>query len=281
MSQASVYKRTIPSSSCLAFQTITHDFRSTWHAHPEFEIVYIESGLGCLQYGEQQKQYSQGDILVLGPWVPHEFLEKSSNHQSISLLFNYDFITPGFFDCELTQEIKAFLHKASAGIIFREKMSHAESDIIKLILAKTGLEQAINLLFLLKKLSIQKESDVLSDQPKDPFKHKKYAKLQDILYFINKNAHRKLLVEEVAENFYLSRSHFSRFFYEQTGKNFSQYLLSIRVERACHLLKHTEKSITQISQEVGFDSISSFNRGFLQQKSMSPRNYRKIQQSPS
>lgn len=275
MSQASVYKRTIPSSSCLAFNTIAHEFRSNWHAHPEFEIVYIESGWGCLQYGEQQKQYSKGDILVLGPWVPHEFLEKSKNHNSISLLFNYDFITPGFFDCELTQEIKSFLQKASAGMIFRENMTHAESDIIKLILAGTGLEQAIHLLFLLKKLSLKKELDILANKASDQLGSKKYAKLQDILYFINKNAYRKLLIEEVAETFYMSRSHFSRFFQEQTGKNFSQYLQSIRIERACALLCQTEKNITQISQEVGFDSISSFNRGFSQLKGQAPREYRK------
>ena len=194
-------------------------------------------------------------------------------------MFNYDFIIPGFFDCELTQEIRSFLNKASAGMIFREKMPHTEPDIIKLILSETGLEQAINLLFLLKKLSLQQASDSLAEKTFDQLGSKKYAKLQDILYFIGKNANRKLLIEEVAENFYMSRSHFSRFFQEQTGKIFSHYLLSIRVERACSLLSQTEKSITQISQDVGFESISSFNRGFLQLKNKTPRQYRKAQTS--
>ncbi|QIQ20919.1 AraC family transcriptional regulator [Zophobihabitans entericus] len=275
MPHTDVYKRDIYKNSCLAFKTVTDDFRSTWHAHPEFEIVYIESGFGCLHYGKQQHIYQKGDIFVLGPWVPHEFLEKSKNHHSISLLFNNDFIIPGFLDCELAQEIKAFLNKARMGLVFNAKMEQSETDIIKLVLSQSGLDRAIHLLFLLRKFSEQPVSQVLSNTPEEQCCSKTFAKLQDILAFIHKNAYRKLLLDEVATQFYMSRNHLSRFFTENTGFSFSQYLLKLRIERASELLLKSTKPITHVSEESGFDSISSFNRSFLREKGLSPREFRK------
>lgn len=274
MSYARIYNREIQSNCCLAFKTVTHQFKSFWHSHREFEIVYIESGTGCLQYGQQQKQYNKGDIFLLGPWIPHQFLETSKNHVSISLLFNHDFITPGFLDSALASEINQFLKKTRYGMLFRENMFSAEIDIIKLILAESGLEQAMHLLFLLKRLATHKNINLLLENNNRLLNSKKIAKIQDILAFINSNAHRKLLQNEVAHHFYMSTNYFSRFFHEQSGATFSQYLLTLRIERACELLQKTDIPITQISQDVGFDSLSSFNRYFAKLKNQTPRAFR-------
>lgn len=276
MAQAHILKRDISKNSCLVFKTATHQFKSSWHSHREFEIVYIESGCGSLQYGCQLKEYSRGDLFLLGPWIPHEFLETSNNHISISLLFNHDFIMPGFLDCELAREIKLFLDKTRFGMVFQENRINVEIDIIKLILSESGLEQAINLLFLLKRLSSYEEPNLLVEQQLSHCRlPKQYAKIQDIMQYINRNSNRKLLIDEVASKFYMSNSHFSRLFSQQTGINFTQYLLSLRINKACDLLAQTDLPITHVSQEVGFESLSSFNRTFIKIKGVPPRSFRK------
>ena len=52
------------------------------------------------------------------------------------------------------------------------------------------------------------------------------------------------------------------------------FINSTRIEKACTLLKSTEKSILSISEQVGYHSISSFNRYFIKVMGVSPRAYR-------
>lgn len=274
MSSAKVYKREFSGNDCVAFKTITPKFQSFWHTHQEFELVYIESGNGKLQYGKQQQQYQTGDIFLLGPWVPHEFIENSQYHVSISLLFNQNFIMPGFFDCDMAKNIRQLLDKTSFGILFREKISQREIEIIKTILDQSGLERVITLLTLLNRLSTFQHDNLLTHNITQQTRLKDFAKIQDILSFISKNIQQKLSLNEIAEKFYMSTSHFSRFFQSHTKTTFSQYIIALRIEKACHMLLHSDLPITQISQEIGFDSISSFNRAFSKQTNQTPSKYR-------
>ena len=50
-----------------------------------------------------------------------------------------------------------------------------------------------------------------------------------------------------------------------------------RVREACHLLLYTDRKIADISEEVGFGSIRSFNRAFLKLIDLTPAQYRNIQ----
>ena len=54
-----------------------------------------------------------------------------------------------------------------------------------------------------------------------------------------------------------------------------EYIHSLRVEDAKVLLMQTNQSVTDIAEELGFGSIRTFNRVFLEKTGMSPREYRK------
>ena len=270
-----VFTRLLPRNSCLAFQTITDDFHSDLHMHSEFEIVYIKSGSGLFQYGKGiPTEYACGDILVIAPWIPHQFIEHSNNHHSISLLFNQDFILPGLFESDLMQDIKVFLKKLSIGLIFHKNIKNSEGDVNKIVSSDSGWDQAISLIYLLKKLSVENESQHFLGKISGDLLDKNYKKLKKIITYINNNAHRKLLLEEVAKEVYMSKNYFSKFFHQQVNMSFRDYLLFIRIDRACHLLAKSNYSIAFISEEVGFESISSFNRGFAKLKKTSPSSYR-------
>ena len=58
------------------------------------------------------------------------------------------------------------------------------------------------------------------------------------------------------------------------------FVNNTRITKACMMLRTTEDSILNISENVGFRSVSSFNRYFIKKMQMSPRDYRKqMQQS--
>jgi AraC-like DNA-binding protein len=79
----------------------------------------------------------------------------------------------------------------------------------------------------------------------------------------------------VAAELGMSESRFSRFFRRATGNTFTDFVNRVRVNRACHLLMETDRLVTHICYEVGFNNVANFNRRFLEIKGMTPSEFRK------
>lgn len=75
----------------------------------------------------------------------------------------------------------------------------------------------------------------------------------------------------------LSASHLSRLFHRSTGMTFQEYVTRFRLERACEMLATTNKSVTTIAFDSGFQSISQFHRSFRAVYSERPLDFRRRQ----
>ena len=73
----------------------------------------------------------------------------------------------------------------------------------------------------------------------------------------------------------MSESAFSRFFKAGTGKNISNYIIDLRISKACRELIDTNKTISEICFSTGFNNISNFNRQFREVYGTAPGEYRK------
>lgn len=84
----------------------------------------------------------------------------------------------------------------------------------------------------------------------------------------------ELSIGDVARQVNVSAGYFSLLFKKATGINFVEYVARLRVEKAKHLLHNPEGRISEIAFEVGFQSLSQFNRHFKRLAGISPRAYR-------
>ncbi|MCK0473674.1 response regulator [Halalkalibacter sp. APA_J-10(15)] len=91
--------------------------------------------------------------------------------------------------------------------------------------------------------------------------------------YIQHMYNKDLSLEDVADYVYLNHVYFSRLFKQQTGKNFSDYLTSIRIEKAIELLKENKYKTYEISEKVGYKSSKYFSRVFKQSTGCSPKEY--------
>lgn len=73
----------------------------------------------------------------------------------------------------------------------------------------------------------------------------------------------------------MNKYHLSHVFSEKMGQSFPAYLSRIRISCACSALAETDRSVTQIAEECGFESQRSFFRVFQQQLGTTPLQYRK------
>ena len=74
-----------------------------------------------------------------------------------------------------------------------------------------------------------------------------------LIQFINDNFSKNISLQDAAESVFFNPAYCSRFFKEQTGENFSNYLLKVRMEHAVKLLKENKK-INDISKDCGYQS---------------------------
>jgi AraC-like DNA-binding protein len=82
-------------------------------------------------------------------------------------------------------------------------------------------------------------------------------------------------VPVIARRAHVSPAHFSRRFTRTFGETPHQYLLTRRIERAKHLLRETDRSVTEISLDVGFLSLGSFSSKFKAIVGGTPTEYRR------
>ena len=85
----------------------------------------------------------------------------------------------------------------------------------------------------------------------------------------------KIMIADVAELLDFSESHFMRYFKENMGTSFIDYLKEYRLTMAARLLLASDASILTIAEEVGFDNLSYFNRAFKTHYGITPSKYRK------
>jgi AraC-like DNA-binding protein len=92
---------------------------------------------------------------------------------------------------------------------------------------------------------------------------------------ITDNLSQSFSAGEMAAELGMSESRFSRFFRRATGNTFTDFVNRVRINRACQLLMETERRITDICYEVGFNNVANFNRRFLEIKGITPSEFRK------
>lgn len=92
--------------------------------------------------------------------------------------------------------------------------------------------------------------------------------------FINEHLTEPLDLKQVADSANLSICYFCRKFKESTGLTFTAYVARTRVEAAKKLLLNPQVRISEVAFEVGFQSLTHFNRVFKEISGLSPTQYR-------
>jgi AraC family L-rhamnose operon transcriptional activator RhaR/AraC family L-rhamnose operon regulatory protein RhaS len=99
-------------------------------------------------------------------------------------------------------------------------------------------------------------------------------RIGEALSHLERNIHREVNLEELAKMAHMSQRSFLRVFQSATGTSPLAWVIEQRINRACSLLRHTERRITEIAFDVGFNDSNYFTRQFRKINGLSPRDYR-------
>ena len=225
--------------------------------------------------GNSYEPFNDGDLVLLGSNLPHTWSGKADgdvNSDAIVIQFSSEFILP-FLELNESLLIKKMLENSLRGINF-EPDEQLVTKIIE-ITETNGVERILKLISILDILSKKQIKLIAPNTFHNVVSKKSEVRINKVCLFIQNNFQNKIYLKEVADLIYLTESNFCKFFKKATGKTYSDYVNEIRVNEASRLLFQSDKTISQISFECGFETLSYFNRVFLNKKGITPSVYRK------
>ena len=272
------------------FLVFCHDYPfhyTGWHYHPEFEIHLIRRSSGLRYVGTHVGPFDVGDLVMTGANLPHMWVTDGScqdinmpngrieiPERDLVIQFNSNFAhkcVSEFADCAT---FSTLLDESRAGVKFSEQTAQAAWPLLHELLTATGINRLVIFFRIISLLCDDAARQPLSlVLPKtDGIQMKR---LNKILNFIADNYSRSdLSCREIAEREHLQLSAFARFFDRHVRCTCLEYLNRMRIYKSCQMLIETESSVTAIAYDVGYDSLSTFNRNFTRYMGVSPTKFR-------
>lgn len=257
-------------------------FRSPYHYHPEYEITLITKGKGKRYVGNHTENFSEGDLVLLGPNLPHcwksEPLKKGQiNAKSIVIQFNEDFLGKDFFNSVEFGTIRTLLDRSERGIVFNKSAVPAlAKKIHKLLAEEMGANRVILLLDLLYTLSLNKEFCILNGITVASVQNgMDFDRINIVFNYIKNNFIKNVCLNEVANLACMTPNAFCKYFKKVTNKTFTEVVIEYRLNYATTLLINTDKSITQICFDCGFNDLAHFIRMFKIKTKTTPLQFKK------
>jgi len=254
-------------------------FGFTWHVHPEIELTLIVRSRGRRFVGDSIEPYEEGDLVLLGPNLPHTWdsdPRRKGPHEAVFCQFSESFLGPDFLRAPEMAAARRLLARSAQGLRFSGRTQKAVARRMDGMERLQGLARLAALLEVLHLLAGSRDVRPLSSREFAPSPRPADAdRIDRVCRFLNERCTGRIRLAEAAAAAHLSVPAFSRFFRRRTGRTLVAYLNELRTGLACRELIETDRSISDIAFDSGFNNLSNFNRKFLELKGMNPREFRR------
>jgi len=256
-------------------------FDKPWHFHQEYELVLIVQSEGTRFLGDHVQSFKDGDLVLIGPNIPHLFRNNQPYYEkkglaakSVFIHFTDNFLGKDFFELPEMTFVKKLLGRASLGLeILGNTNEYVKHKLIKMQ-NESGALRLLSLLDILICLSKSKDLKNILSSGFASGNSYDTDRINTVFQFIMKNFTNEIYVEQAASLLNMCVGAFSRFFKHHTRKTFSTCVTEIRISYACRLLIENNYNITEICYLSGFDNLSNYYRHFKKHIGINPKEYR-------
>jgi AraC-like DNA-binding protein len=281
--KARIEKVSTGAASFICRRRIDPRFGFYWHFHPEIELTYIVRSRGRRFVGDSIEPYDDGDLVLLGPNLPHTWASdggRAGRQEAVFCQFSESFLGAEFLRAPEVAALRRLLDRSAHGLRFLGKTQKAVARRMDGLDRLQGLTRLAALLEVLDLLARSRDVRPLSSRQFLPaLRTGDAGRIDRVCRMLNDRCTERITLAEAASAAHLSVPAFSRFFRRKTGRTLVAYLNELRTALACRELIETDRSISDIAFDSGFNNLSSFNRRFLRLKGMNPRDFRRQFQS--
>jgi AraC-like DNA-binding protein len=253
-----------------------------FHFHPELELTLILEGSGRRLVGRQVSNFEAGDLVLLGPNLPHTWSgnDPTTPHEmsrSIVIQFKEHFAGEQFWHIPEMAAIRTLFQRAQSGLLIKGKTRDKVARNMVSGIQNTPFEKMLQLVDTLHCIATSDETELIDHHFTNYLPSGvESERFQKVYSYLMEHYREDISLEKIAAIANLTPTSFCRFFKKITRKTFVDALTEFRLKHACQLLSSSENSISDICFESGFGNISYFNEEFKKSLGRSPMRYRKM-----
>jgi AraC family transcriptional regulator of arabinose operon len=228
-------------------------------------LTYTLDGAGLYRWSGPDLFAWPGDIVLLGPDVPHDYsVPEGGSWEFLWAHFQPRLDWFGWWSPLVGDEGPGLSHLESTGARERARQCFLKLRSDALGTAELSRELALNGLEEILLLAVREGAD---GRPLDP-------RVRRVLDLVSSDLAADYDVAGLAREVAISPSRLSHLFKQEIGEPVMGAVIRLRLSQAARLLEHTVDDVGSVAREVGFSSPYYFSRQFRRHYGMSPRQYR-------
>lgn len=248
-----------------------NNYLKEMHHHLEYELFYLSDGAATFKIGTNSIRMAKGDVFMITPGTDHCIVDPNENFEYYAIVFDSSiFGSPN----ETTRKIFDNVIINQALILTNALFQKIKTTTETLEKNSFGKEIAIkNLVYEIFQHILDTNQYAPLPQIQSEANGKKT--INNGLIYIQEHYRENISLEDLLASTNYSKSHFIRLFKASTGMNYTDYLNRFRIEKACRDLIYTNKNVTEIATENGFNNIQYFSKIFKKYMECTPKQYQK------
>lgn len=256
-----------------------------WHYHPEAELTLIRKSSGTRLVGDHMERFLDGDLVLLGPNLPHMWRNDDVYFQpgsalkieAIAVHFLPECLGNTFLSIPEMKPVRLLLEEARRGIRLTGGLHNRVQRKMEAILHAKGIYRVTLLLEMLYDIACSGEKMLLSSLGFiQEHSFDRVDKINEIYHYTFNNFTQPISIEAVARHAHISPHSFCRYFKTRTSRTYIRFLTEIRIGHACKLILENRMSIAQVCYASGFNNLSNFNRRFKEITGKTPLEYYRV-----
>lgn len=256
--------------------TVSGENKQEEHVHQDIELLYILEGTMDLNIDDKTIALKNEDIFVINSNKKHSFIASDAiliadvpiSYQLVSHVCNG---VNGRILCDSRKEDNQ--NYAELRITLKKLLMNMEMYDDK----NVDFEYISHYFHMIELLTVHFLMNVSKNEQNVP-ENKVNERRKLIDSYVQANYNQAIGLKDLSEQLYLSMGYLSRYFKQNYGLSFTEYLMGIRLYYAVDELLYTDKPITRIALDNGFSSVSFFNRAFKKAYGKTPSSFRKQEQ---
>ena len=263
--------------------------RVSCHWHEEVEILVIERGNGHLYLGEEAFALKTGSICLIPSNALHLVTCEIGDalhfyaivfHPDLLYSLGNDIIQQKFLDPLFHQGVQFSTLYESSRVInpafsWEFALREVLDEIHEAFLTKPYGYELLIKASLLKSCHLMISHAIINQEELYVDSDYRTGLIKSIMKYLQENHDDTVTLEELEKNFNISKGYLCRSFKSVTHMTTFEYLNYFRISKSTELLLETDREISQIALQTGFNNISYFNRIFQRFMHMTPREFRR------
>ncbi len=271
--------------SLVVFERVDRVFPFDWHYHPEFELTLIVNSRGQRLVGDTLSEYAPGDLVLLGPNLPHTWRSNASKgmQRAVVVQFRGDSLGEKFLGLQEMLPIARLFGRSACGLGFgHTQCAGRVARRLRRLPSANPSRRLVEFLDILLDLAGEPAARALSaDRTGTTSKPGDRERIEVVCQYLDQQLASGIDFARLAGLVHMNQASLCRFFKRAAGRTMTAYVTEARIAAATHLLLETDLSVLEIGFRVGFGNYSNFNRQFKRVKGVSPRALREQVQNVS